>query len=121
MNSPTLRDLILRMTLLNPLALPSLYVSLHFAEPDADGRDEARGGSYGRQPVTLERSAVGTASNLNVVEYRDLPDVDVTHFGIWDSQVGGRFLSGGPLVSVQHIHAGQALRWDESDLQVRVG
>ena len=119
MNSPTLRDLILNMTLLNPGVLPSLYVSLHDADPMADGRSEAAGGSYDRQLVNLERAGVGIASNRNVVEYRDLPDIDVSHFGLWDAT--GRFLSGGPLVSVQRIHAGQALRWDESDLQVRVG
>lgn len=115
-----MRDLVLRQTLLNRSILPDLYVSLHAADPHVDGRGEAKGGSYIRQLVSLDRSGVGEACNRNVVEYRDLPEVNVSHFGLWDAREGGRFLAGGPLVATQRVFAGQALRWDPEELLVRV-
>lgn len=118
-NSVYFRDLLLERTLLD---LPDgAWMSLHTADPGNDGGAEVGGGNYERQMLSLVRTAAGTAANDNEVSFDGMPAVRVVSFGIWDSQVAGRFLTGGTLLGPVELGAGQALRYRETDLVLRLG
>ena len=120
-NSAYLRDLVLERTLLDVTALPVLYLSLHSGDPSDVGRGELRGNEYMRQREQLVRTATGVAANQQQVEIDGLPAATITHFGIWDAQMGGNFLTGGQLAEPQRVIQGQAIRWNAGDLLLSVG
>ena len=118
-NSAYFRDLLLQRTLLDLDDGP--WMSLHTADPGNDGASEVKGGNYERQRLSLVRTAPGTAANDNEISFDGMPAVKVVFFGIWDSQTSGRFLTGGTLLSPVELGAGQALRYRETDLVLRLG
>ena len=120
MNSRYFRDLVLRHTLLDA-AVVEPYMSLHVGEPGEIGVAELAGEGYERQPLELARSAPGTVTNQNGVEFRDLPAGLVTHFGVWDARTGGNYLSGGPLMVPHQLYLGNNLGWREAEIVLRVG
>ncbi len=120
-NSAYLRDLVLERTLLDETALPNKYLSLHSGDPADVGRAELRGNEYLRQRVQLVRTATGVAANQQQVEIDGLPAAVITHFGIWDAQLAGNFLTGGQLAEPQRVISGQAIRWNAGDLLLSVG
>lgn len=78
---------------------PTLYVSLHSADPGETGASEATGGSYDRQTgVTFNAAAlvslVPTIDTSSVVTFLDMPAGTWTHLGFWDATSGGNFLWG---------------------------
>ena len=120
-NSDYLRDLALKRTLLDASVFAHLFVALHQVDPGDEGVGEVDGGGYRRQEVDLTRLGSGTAANANVIEYDDMPRAHVGYFGIWDAREGGNFLTGGILLVPHEVVAGQALRWRERELLLRVG
>ena len=120
MNSRYFRDLVLRHTLLDA-AVVEPYMSLHVGEPGEIGVAELAGEGYERQPLELARSAPGTVTNQNNVEFRDLPAGLVTHFGVWDARTGGNYLSGGPLMVPHQLYLGNNLGWREAEIVIRAG
>ena len=120
MNSLRLRDLVLTRTLLSPEIFAGLYVSLHAADPRDTGRGELTGEGYVRALVVLGKTGTAVCANTNALEYPDLPGGTITHFGVWDAERGGAFLTGGALTE-QQVFRGQALRWAEGSLELRVG
>jgi len=120
-NSAYLRDLVLARTLLSPDILPDVYISLHSGDPGEEGAGEVSGRGYSRQRVELGRIATATAANTNTMEYEEMPESTVTHFGVWDAQMKGRFLTNGLLTVPQQVFSGQALRWRPGELVIRVG
>lgn len=120
-NSDYLRDLVLRRTLLDAEQFDELFVSLHGVDPGDEGIGEVTGGGYARQLVRLRRMGPGMAANENTIEYDRMPAAQVSYFGVWDAREGGNFLTGGGLLVSQSVRAGQALRWRESELVLRVG
>lgn len=118
-NSPYFRDLLLQRSPL--LDGTGAYMSLHIADPSIDGRAELGGGGYERQRLDLVRTAAGTMANENEIAFESLPTATARFFGVWDAQEGGHFLTGGSLLSPVELQAGQALRYRETDLVLRIG
>lgn len=119
-NSPYLRDLVLRRTLLDRELFPSLFMSLHSGEPDEHGSEELP--DYSRQQVILGRSAPGSVVNQNTLDFNMLPNANVGGFGIWDAERDGHFLIGGALPFPQRVGPNttiSALRWQISELVLR--
>ena len=86
-----------------------IYVSLHTADPGNTGANEVTGGSYARQLVTFNAPANSSMSNSADLVFSDMPEVTVTHVGLWTAASGGTFLWGGPLTTSRTLQAGDAL------------
>lgn len=89
--------------------ITNVFVSLHTADPGTTGASETSYGSYGR--ATVARTSGGwTCSGLTVVPVANVDfaqcsssTATITHFGLWDTISGGKFLVGGtvsPNISV---------------------
>ncbi len=69
------------------------YVSMHTADPGANGTNEITGGTpaYARKQVTWGTAANGTRTITGSVTF-DIPSgVNVSHFGIWTALTGGTY------------------------------
>lgn len=105
------------------------HASLHTANPDTDGSDEATGGApaYERQPVTfavagaegplgatLQPATVGVAWSDEVTF--DAPAGTYTHGGTWSASTGGTFRGGNALGTSQDLSSQGQVK-----LSVKVG
>lgn len=77
--------------------VPTLYVSLHTADPGETGTDEAAGGSYDRQAAPSFAAAaldltIPTIKNSAGVTFLDMPAGTFTHLGFWDDPAAGNFV-----------------------------
>ncbi|MFC9994584.1 hypothetical protein [Nocardia sp. NPDC127526] len=70
----------------------TIYVSVHVADPGAEGKNEASGGSpaYARKPTTWNAPANGQITGGQVTI--DLPAGTYTHAGLWSAASGGTFI-----------------------------
>ena len=119
--SPFFRDLILEHTILNPDIVNSRpWISLHTEDPGETGANEILSDEYGRQRVEMVRIAPGTMTNSQPIEFPTLPEARISYFGCWIEETGGVFLLGGPIVGFR-VLAGQAARWREGEMVIRVG
>lgn len=101
---------------------PDTHISLHTADPGSSGGNEVSGGSYARQQVTASgwnAASDGLVDNANQIDFADMPDVTVTHFGIFDAATGGNFLWGDELDSNVDTSAGDTVRFESGDLNVQ--
>ena len=114
------REMLLRHTILDGGVFPRLFLSLHSDDPGEFGASEIDGISYGRQ-VVLFGNGSSQASNVNLIEYDWLPAGRISHYGIWDSVTGGRYLFSGELEVAQELQEGQALRWRPNELIISIG
>lgn len=90
-----------------------MYLSAHAGDPGDQGGNEVQGGEYDRQPCGGESfdAAIGgiKATNKRIV-FDEMPAATITHVGLWDSAIGGRFLLGAKLPAAIELAAGDALR-----------
>ncbi|MGW2662795.1 phage tail fiber protein [Nocardia tengchongensis] len=79
------------------LANPSgiAYLSLHTDDPKETGASEATGGGYQRQEVTWN-SGTGGLLTAEAVTFQ-LAAGTYSYAGIWDSEIGGKYLDGAAL------------------------
>ncbi len=80
-------------------AMPTVYVSIHSADPGLTGANEHTYLGYGRsQPATgwNAASAGVPATNDGDITFAAVPagGITVTHVGIWDASSGGNFIFG---------------------------
>ena len=113
-NSAYLRELIMRRVFLDADALPGLWVSLHSADPGESGAGELR--DYARQAVAFGAGEAGAVVNRSALQYDNLPAATLTHFGVWDAERGGHYLTGGALDLGLIVPKGKSLRWRENEL-----
>ncbi|WP_306365291.1 hypothetical protein [Nocardia sp. CC227C] len=66
----------------------TVYVSLHTADPDSTGADEATGGSYARQLGTWTSGSGGTLSMAKLT-FSGMLAGTYTHAGLWKVSAGG--------------------------------
>lgn len=81
-------------------AVATAYASLHTGNPGITGANEATGGSYARQLVSLGAAASGASSNDVALNFTGMPAVGapgLTHVGLWDAVSAGNFLWAGTL------------------------
>jgi hypothetical protein len=81
-------------------SVTTVYASLHTGNPGITGANEATGGSYARQSVSLGAAASGASSNDVAINFTGMPAVGapgLTHVGLWDAVSAGNFLWAGPL------------------------
>lgn len=99
----------------------SVYVSLHMNEPGEDGSSEVFGEGYARQAVAFEQARDRVSLNDGQTEFTELPDVSVSHIGLWDASRGGVFLWGSdrmdPAVGVPR---GGILRIEPGNLAIKM-
>ena len=114
------REMLLRHTILDSGVFPRLFLSLHDEDPGEFGASEIDGLSYERQVIVFGNGSSQT-SNVNLIEYDWLPASRISHYGIWDSVRGGRYLLSGELEVAQALQEGQALRWRPDELIIRIG
>lgn len=97
-----------------------IYVSLHTSDPGDTGAGEVSGGSYARQQASWNAATDPTITTAADVEYTDMPDVTVTHVGLWDSDSAGTFLGEGPLDQNKDVDAGDTVLIQAGDLDVEL-
>ncbi len=106
------------------------FVSLHTANPGDTGTDEVDINTaytnYTRQTVTFDIPTevdVGPSytQNNNVITFPSLTGtgVNVTHFGIFDADVGGNLLYSGALDFSKNLTAGETLSWNIAQMVIR--
>lgn len=113
---------------LDQLAGDASHVSLHTADPGDQGISELVADAYERQRVLFDTPFSGSIQNSNILNFDDLPVVTITHFGLWDSKDGGRFLWGGLLVDPIGLrkapmtveHDGDTIRIPAGKLEVSI-
>ena len=91
-----------------------VYVSLHTGEPGEDGSAEVLGEGYARQRVAFGRARDRVSLNDGQTEFPDMPDVSVTHIGLWDAAHGGAFLWGSDRIDPAVGVARGGILWIES-------
>lgn len=91
-------------------AVSDLYVSLHTDDPGMTGANEVRGGKYLRKPSLFKVESDTAVRGVEGVQFDDMPAVTLSHYGLWDSQQGGRFLWGGTLSRRRGLEDGDAFR-----------
>ncbi|PXX52624.1 hypothetical protein DFR70_1329 [Nocardia tenerifensis] len=71
---------------------PTVYVSVHIADPNTTGGNEASGGSpaYARVATTWSAPANGQITGSQVTI--NLPPGTYTHAGLWTAATGGTFI-----------------------------
>ncbi|MDW8068561.1 MAG: hypothetical protein RML46_06590 [Anaerolineae bacterium] len=94
----------------NPFSVSAVYMSLHSDDPGEDGANEISGDGYARVQVIFNAPSEGSMAMASPVEFPNMPNVTVTHVGLWDSATGGNFLLRGALSSPVDIPAGFTLR-----------
>jgi len=119
----------------------TLHVGLYTAAPsDVAGGTEVSGGNYARVGVacslanwagtqsagstSASSGTGGVTSNNNVITFPS-PNANwgtVTHFGIWDSAIGGsnNLLLWGPLSSSKAVFSGDAVSIQAGQLQIQM-
>lgn len=75
----------------------AVYVSLHNGAPGEDGANEITGGSYARQAVTFGAPSGGVVSNTGLLQWTDMPAVDLEGVGLWDALTNGNCLFTGAI------------------------
>jgi hypothetical protein len=99
-------------------AVATPYVSLHTADPGETGASETSGGSYIRKLASFGAASGGAISSDAELEWLDMPDVTITHVGIWDAESAGNFLWGGALVASKDLNAGDTFTIPSGDLDI---
>jgi hypothetical protein len=100
-----------------------VHVSLHTGDPGDNGSNEVTGGSYSRQQQSATEwngASSGTITTNTNIDFTDMPNVTVSHVGIWDSATGGTFLWGGPLDENKNLDSGDTLRIEAGDLDATI-
>jgi hypothetical protein len=74
------------------------WFSLHTSDPYQDGPKETEvvGGSYARQQGVFGRLNPASARTIWLetnLTWRGLPEIQVTHIGVWDKDVNGNWMS----------------------------
>lgn len=71
--------------------LSTLWVSLHFENPDVGGHyaSEVFGGSYQRIKVKMTPASSRAVFSAGDAFFQGLPAVKITHIGGWDNQFTG--------------------------------
>lgn len=71
---------------------PTVYVSVHFADPGTNGGNEASGGSpaYARVATTWSAPSNGQINGSQVTI--NLPPNTYTHAGLWSAPTNGTFI-----------------------------
>jgi hypothetical protein len=82
------------------------WASLHTASPGQTGANEASGGSYARQSVTLGIAASGVKASTNSQTFTAMPSVTITHQGYWSAVSGGSWNGGTALGSSLVVPSG---------------
>ena len=120
--SPFFRDLILARTLMDESVMAGRpWASLHLDDPGESGANEMpQDESYQRKQISIVRIAAGTLTNAEILEFPDLPEARINYFGFWMDRDAGPFILGGPIVGFR-VLKGQAARWREGELVVRIG
>ena len=116
-NSDYLADLIMERVL---LAFDSLYVSLHGGDPGRIGAGEVQGLGYKRQQIGFAKASPRAVGNRDAIHYDDLPQSDLSHFGVWDASASGHYLTGGLMEFPLSVRQGQSLRWRANELLLTI-
>ena len=85
--------------------LSSSYVSLHFSDPDVDDPvlSEVSGNGYKRQMTIMEPVSDRSIMSTKEIRFVKLPPTLLTHFALWDSEIGGQLLASGPLAAAVRL------------------
>ena len=94
-------------------------VSLHDGDPGRNGASEIAG--VGRQAARFHRGdgARGSRQNAEEVRFTNMPDITVTHFGLWGAS--GEFLWGGAFEPKMKYGAGDAAWLPVGSISVSLG
>lgn len=109
--SPQMRNKILDL-------LDGCYLSLHEGDPGVAGGNELAGAGYGRLKSPLAPARGANKTNLGPIQFADLPDSTVTHFGFWTAPEGGEFLLGAELATSIEAPTGSTIIFPPNTLTV---
>jgi hypothetical protein len=104
------------------LDVAAVYISLHTGDPGETGANEVTGGTYARQDATAAfANASGGTCTTNVdIDWavNTMPDVTITHLGVWDAATAGNFLWGGALAAPRDLAANDPVHLAAGDLDI---
>jgi hypothetical protein len=113
------------------------YVALHTATPiDSGGGTEVSGGSYARQAVSANSTALsgtqgagttgassgasGAISNNNAIAFTNMPACTVVGIGIYDASTGGNLLWYGAVGTSKTFNAGDTANFAAGQLSIQI-
>ena len=97
------------------------FVSLHSKGPGTGGINEISGKGYARQSgEKFYAPSPGIMKNGDNIIFDDLPSVEVTHVGIWDSIVGGNLLWSAELMVKKTVLEGDAIIFKKDKIMLEI-
>ena len=101
-------------------AFQSVWMGLHFTNPDLEGAltSEISGGGYIRQAATFTTPSNRVTWLANSVLFTALPSVTLGYVSIWDQQYNGNILAAAPMLNAQVIPAGGSYALADGSLAV---
>ena len=103
-----------------PFDVKDVFVSLHTRDSAKDGGGEVEGNQYARQAAMFLDATEGMTGMGGVLDFDEMPDVTVTHVGLWDAEQGGNFLWGGALVEAREVQHGDMFRMPQGNIVVSI-
>ena len=73
------------------------YVSLHSADPGANGASELSGGTYARVAVAWGAPSGGVVANTGALSINLPASTTASYYGIWSASSAGTYYIGGAL------------------------
>lgn len=99
----------------------STYLGLLKSDPTVDGiqTDEVSGGSYARQQVNWQNADTGHIKSNSLIEFENMPAVEVKYWGVFDASTAGNLLYYFPIAIPLKVASGQDLTIDSDNLILR--
>jgi hypothetical protein len=104
--------------MLQVIAAGDVWVSLHRDDPGLQGQAEILGGQYERQLASFQPPSGGYLINAGAYDFDDLPEVTLTHAGLWDAASAGNFLWGVKLTREKRLDWGDSFRIARGNLSI---
>ncbi|HEX2656117.1 MAG TPA: hypothetical protein VHN11_21045 [Xanthobacteraceae bacterium] len=96
-----------------------MFVSLHSADPGANGTNEIAMARKSTEKL-FGGGVAGVSASAREVMFDEMPSTDVTHVGLWDSSRGGKLLAAAELPKKKTVESGDALRFSAAKLVLHI-
>lgn len=100
---------------------PQTFLSFHTGDPGETGASEVKGGGYKRQLVEWLHVRGGTLVNRNELPFDRLPKATITHWGLWDAERDGTYITGWAWSRDEVVSEGDKRFVRDAELAMRMG
>jgi hypothetical protein len=99
----------------------SVYLGLNTSSPSNTGANEASGGSYARQSLTMGAASSGVQTSTTAQNFTGMPSCTVGYFSAWSLVTSGTYLLGGTTTSSLTVPSGATVAFAIGAVTLTVG